>query len=99
MLRIQRTWTAEEAEEWTREDWLVIFLSPVAYILIMIGMALSCLLLIPGFVLLGTGILVTMVIHWVIDPKLKAVSQEYEIRQKIYVEEIENATRWEGHHG
>ena len=34
---IKRHWTAAEADEWTREDWLAIVISPLAYMLIMIG--------------------------------------------------------------
>ena len=32
---------------------------------------------------------------WIIDPKLKAVSSEYELRQAKYLEELERGVRWE----
>ena len=92
---IKRTWTAAEAEEWTREDWMVIVLSPLVMAAFMIGIA-SLLLLQPGgiamtlFALVGTG-----VIYWIIDPKLRAVSAEYEQRQAKYLEELERGVRWE----
>jgi hypothetical protein len=92
---IKRTWTAAEAEEWTREDWMVIVLSPLVMAAFMIGIA-SLLLLQPGgiamtlFALVGTG-----VIYWIIDPKLRAVSAEYEQRQARYLEELERGVRWE----
>jgi hypothetical protein len=92
---IRRHWTASEADEWTREDWLAIVLSPIAYILVMIGLALSFLLLWPGFVILAAGVVATIVMHWVIDPKLKAISERYEMRQKEYIAELERAARWE----
>ncbi|NQT25541.1 hypothetical protein HQ585_09310 [candidate division KSB1 bacterium] len=91
----KRNWTAAEADEWTREDALAIVLSPIAYVLIMIGTALSFLLLWPGFVLLGIGIIATIIMHWVIDPKLKAISDEFESKQKDYILDLERNMRWE----
>lgn len=92
---IKRHWTAAEADEWTREDWIAIVLSPIAYILIMIGMALSFLLLWSGYILLGLGIIITILMHWIIDPKLKAISDQFEHRQKDYILELERNMRWE----
>jgi hypothetical protein len=92
---IKRTWTAAEAEAWTREDWFVIALSPLVMGAFMIGVA-SLLLLQPGgialtlFALVGTG-----VIYWIIDPKLRAISSEYEQRQAKYLEELERGVRWD----
>ena len=92
---IKRTWTAAEADEWRKEDWLTIIISPIAYTLIMIGVALSFLLLWIGFVILGLGIIATIVMHWIIDPKLKMISDEYESKQKEYILELERTVRWE----
>ena len=36
---IRRTWTPEEAEGWSREDWIAIVLSPAVYALIIMGVA------------------------------------------------------------
>jgi Na+/proline symporter len=92
---IQRRWTAAEAEEWTREDWIVIALSPLVMAGFMLGVALL-LLLQPGGILLTVGALAgTGVMYWVIDPKLRAVSAEYEQRQARYLEELERGVRWE----
>lgn len=96
---IKRTWTAAEADEWTKEDWLAILISPMAYILIMLGVALSFLLLPTGFILLGVGGLATAIMHWIIDPKLKAISDEYEMKQKQYILELERSVRWEENDG
>ena len=96
---IKRTWTSAEADEWTKEDWLAIVLSPLAYFCIMIGTALSLLLLPEGFVLLGVGIVFAILMHWVIDPKLKAISHEYELRQAKYIEDLERSARWEDGNG
>ncbi|MFH1766345.1 MAG: sodium:solute symporter [Gemmatimonadota bacterium] len=92
---IKRAWTAAEAEEWTREDWIVIALSPLVMGSFMVGVA-SLLVLQPGGILLTTfAVLGTLVIYWVIDPKLRAVSAEYESRQAQYLEELERGVRWE----
>jgi hypothetical protein len=93
---IKRTWSAAEADEWTKEDWIVIVISPLAYLFLMLGIALSMLLLASGFVLLGIGIVLTIILHWVIDPKLKSISHEYEQNQARYIEELERTARWEG---
>ena len=92
---IKRKWTAAEAEEWTREDWIVIALSPLVMGSFMVGVA-SLLVLQPGGIMLTTFAVVgTFVIYWVIDPKLRAVSAEYEGRQAKYLEELERGVRWE----
>jgi len=39
---------------------------------------------------IGTG-----VIYWVIDPKLRMISQEYEKKQKDYLKQLEEIQKWE----
>jgi hypothetical protein len=39
--------------------------------------------------------MLTIFMHWVIDPKLKMVSAEYEKQQKSFLEELERKVRWE----
>ena len=48
-----------------------------------------------GFVMLVGAIVATGIIFWVIDPKLKAVSAEYEEQQEQYVKELEQRLRWQ----
>jgi Na+/proline symporter len=92
---VKRSWTAAEAEEWTREDWMVIVLSPIVMACFMIGVA-SILLLRPGGLWMTVGALVgTGLIYWIIDPKLRAISAEYEARQAAYLEDLERGLRWE----
>ena len=91
---IRRTWTAIEADEWTKEDWIAIILSPLSYVLLTLGVALSLLLLWYGYVMLIVGIVLTAVLHWVIDPKLKAISEEYEKKQQDYLYQLEEKVRW-----
>jgi hypothetical protein len=95
MSLIKRTWTAEEADHWTREDYITFVISPLVYVLLMIGTALSLLLLWYGFVLLALGIVLLLVMLWIIDPKLKAISLDYESKQKQYLEDLEKIERWE----
>jgi hypothetical protein len=94
-MKIKRNWSAAEADEWTKEDWITIVISPIAYMLVMIGIALSCLLLWIGFLTLAGGIFLIVLMHWVIDPKLKAISDEYEDQQKTYIQSLERRVRWE----
>lgn len=91
---IKRDWKPEEADSWTKEDWIAILMSPLAYATLMIGLALSLLLLKEGFVILSLGILITFLLHWIIDPKLKAISEEYEKKQKEYLQRLEKIVKW-----
>ena len=92
---IKRNWTAQEADRWTKEDYLVFVLSPLVYILLAVGTALSLLLLWYGWVILAAAIILLLVMLWVIDPKLKAISEDYEMKQKRYLEDLEKIVRWE----
>lgn len=95
MALIRRTWTAHEADEWTREDWIAIVISPICYVLLTIGLALSLLLQVSGYIMIALGIILTVVMHYVIDPKLKAISNEYERKQQQYLEQLEAQVRWQ----
>ena len=95
MAWIKRTWKAHEADEWRREDWYAIVLSPLSYIFITFGLALSFFLLPLGFVMLALGIVITALMFWIIDPKLEAISEEYEQKQREYLNQLEMIQRWE----
>jgi len=95
MALIRRKWTPAAADEWTREDWIAIVLSPLAYITLAIGVALSMFLFKVGFIILGAAVVLKALMHWVIDPKLKMISEDYEKKQKHYLEELEKIIRWE----
>jgi Na+/proline symporter len=92
---IRRTWTAEQADEWTREDWIAIVLSPVVFALIMIGLTKVLLLQTGGILMTLAAVAGAVVIFWVIDPKLRAVSADYEARQAHYIEALERKLRWQ----
>ena len=48
-----------------------------------------------GYVMTAIGLVLTYVLHKIIDPKLKAISEEYESKQREYLDELEAKTRWE----
>lgn len=92
---IRRDWTPKEADEWRKEDWIAILLSVLSYTTLTVGSALSFLLLPIGFIVLGIGIILTLLMYWVIDPKLRMISQEYEKKQKDYLKHLEDIQKWE----
>ena len=57
--------------------------SVVSYIALMVGAAMSALLIPLGFVILIIGILSALLMYWIIDPKLRSISAEYEKRKRI----------------
>ena len=59
-----------------------------------LGVALSLLLFWYGYLLLAAGIVSAAVMHWIIDPKLKAISSEYEKKQQDYLHDLEASVRW-----
>lgn len=92
---IKKDWTASEADQWTKEDWLAIIISPVVYFLLAIGVAFSLLMRWYGWIILGCSIVLLVIMVRIIDPKLKAISEDYEIKQKEYLEDLERISRWE----
>jgi len=92
---IRRQWTPKEADEWTREDTITVIISPIVYILLMIGTALSVLAMWQGFVILGLGVVLMIVMIRIINPKLSAISEGYEEKQKGYIEDLERTVKWE----
>jgi hypothetical protein len=91
---IRRAWTPEQADAWTREDWIAVALSPLVFAALMIGLTRLLLLETDGIWLVVGAVVGALAIYWVIDPKLRAVSSEYEARQARYVEELERRLRW-----
>lgn len=92
---IRREWTADAAQQWTKEDALAAALSLTSYLLIIIGGTLALLLNVVGMVILATGMVTAALTYWIIDPKLRAVSADYETKQKKFLERVEGITRWE----
>ena len=92
---IRREWTSADADDWHKEDWLAIIFSVVSYIALVIGTALSFLTITVGFVILALGIVSAAIMMWIIDPKLRKISSEYEKKQKGYLRQLEDIQKWE----
>jgi len=104
LLKLKRTWTAAEADEWTKEDVVAAALAVVCFVAVSFGTPYAfvsfgtpyAFLLRPvGFLLLGGGILAGLVMLWLIRPKLDAVSADYEKKQARYLEKLEKVVKWE----
>jgi hypothetical protein len=95
MALIRTDWTPHEANEWTKEDWFAIVLSPFSYILTTMGLAMSFFLIPLGYILLVIGVVITIAMFRVIGPKLDVISSDYEKSQQRYLEELEDIQRWE----
>ena len=92
---IRREWTSADADDWHKEDWLAILFSVVSYIALVIGAALSFLTISVGFVILALGSVSAGIMMWIIDPKLRKISSEYEKKQKDYLRQLEDIQKWE----
>lgn len=92
---IKKEWSAQEADLWTKEDYITFVISPLVYVLLAVGLAFSLFLLWYGFVLFGVCAILFILMVRIIDPKLKAISEDYEVKQKKYLEDLEKITRWE----
>jgi len=95
LLKLKRTWTAAEADEWTKEDVVAAALAVVCFVAVSFGTPYAFLLRPVGFLLLGGGILAGLVMLWLIRPKLDAVSADYEKKQARYLEKLEKVVKWE----
>jgi hypothetical protein len=91
----RKKWTPGEADEWSVQDWVAVIISPVIYLLLTLGVMLSMLLVTVGFVLLASAIVLLVLLVRVINPKLDAISEGYEKKQKEYIEELERKVKWE----
>lgn len=92
---IRSNWTPRQADEWTREDTITVIISPLIYMMILVGGAMSALMMPAGFAILGLGVAVLVLMVRIINPKLTAISKGYEEKQKGYIEELERKIRWE----
>ena len=70
-------------------------ISPLVFAALMIGVTKLLLLQPGGLWLVLAAVGGTVVIYWIIDPKLRAISSEYEARQAGYVAELEQRLRWQ----
>lgn len=95
LFQIRRTWTPAEADEWTKEDVYAVALGVLCFVSVAFGTPYTLLLRPLGFAILGAAVLMGLLMLWIIGPKLDAVSEEYEQKQKHYLERLEKIMRWE----
>jgi hypothetical protein len=86
---IRRQWTPEEAQAWTREDWIAIVLSPLVFAGVMFGLSGLLLMQAAGVWTLAAALAAWALLYYAIDPKLRAVSAEYEEKQAAYIKDVE----------
>lgn len=94
---IRRNWSPEAADHWSKEDAIATAFSVASYVFLILGGTLSLLAMTAGYLLLTAAVICMAVMYYVIDPKLRAVSKDYESKQKAYIEHMEQLTRWEKH--
>jgi small-conductance mechanosensitive channel len=95
MTLFKRDWTPVEAEEWTHHDFWASVFSILSYFLVTIGIAGALLLQVWGFVTLALGVASALIMFRVIDPKLKAISGDFEAKEAQYLADLDRVTRWE----
>lgn len=88
-------WTAVEAEEWTPHDFWAAVLSALVYVLVSVGVAGALLLQVWGFVTLAASLVCAVLMFRIIDPKLRAISADFEAKEAHYLERLDRVTRWE----
>ncbi|MFH1279756.1 MAG: hypothetical protein ABIK65_15420 [Candidatus Eisenbacteria bacterium] len=92
---IRRSWTPADAEGWSKEDTIAVVVSPLIYMLLLVGVALAALARPAGYILTGLAVVLILLLVFVINPKLSAVSEEYEKKQKEYLESLDRKMKWE----
>lgn len=95
MSLFRRYWRPSDADEWTIHDLLASFFSVASYVLVGLGTMGALLLQLWGFIALAIGIVSIVLMYFIIDPKLRAMSEAFAKRQKEYIEYIDKTTRWE----
>lgn len=95
MKLFKKDWTAAEADEWTMHDFWASLLGVLAYILVTVGIIGAFLLQPWGFAAVAMALVLGLVMFFIIDPKLKAMSRAFEEKQADYLGKLEQSNRWE----
>ena len=95
MSLFRTNWTPEEADRWTRHDLLACLFGVLAFVLVTVGVAGSLLLQPWGYGCLALAAVFTWLTFKVIDPKLRALSGDFERKQAEYLDAVERQNRWE----
>ncbi len=91
----KKDWTAAEADEWTYHDFWAALLGVLAYILIAVGIIGAFMLQVWGFAAVIVSLILSLIMFFIIDPKLKAMSRAFDKKQGGYLEKMEQNNRWE----
>jgi len=94
-LRQARATAAGFPKQWSREDLLACILSALAYLNCLAGIALLLLNQWTGYVLTVFTVLQVVAMYYIIDPKLRKVSGDFEKKQQEYLEELDKIVEWE----
>ena len=81
--------------EWGWEEFIACILSALSYFTILAGMALILLNQWTGYLLTVIALACAAGMFLIIDPKLKRISEDYEKKQKGYLEELDRIIEWE----
>jgi hypothetical protein len=95
MSLVKKDWTPAEADRWTKHDFFACVFGVLAFFLVTIGVGGAMLLQWWGFVSLGLAVVFTWLTFWVIDPKLKTLSDAFDARQDEFLDAVERHNRWE----
>ena len=95
----RRDWTPIEAEEWTAHEFWASLFSIGTYVFTALGVAGALLLQTWGFVSLALAAACLVLMLRIIDPKLRAISSEFEKREAHYLSQLDKTQRWEAHDG
>ncbi len=99
MKLFKKDWTPAEADEWTSHDFWASLLSVLAYTLIAVGIIGAFFLQFWGFAAIILALVLSLVVYFIIDPKLRAMSKSFNNKQDGYLEKLEQTNRWEKNDG
>ncbi len=99
MKLFKRDWTPDEADEWTSHDFWASLLGVLAYILITVGIIGAFFLQLWGFAAVALALALSLIVFFIIDPKLKAMSKSFDKKQDGYLKMMEQSNRWEDRDG
>jgi len=87
--------TGKAGREWTTDDLLACVLSALAYFNGLAATALVVMGNLTGWILAVATVFELILMFKIIDPKLKNVSENFEKKQKQYLEELDRIVEWE----
>lgn len=91
---MKKQWHPEDAQRWTWEDYVAMVFSVMAYFGLGVGTPIAFFHW-SGYLLLLLGLVSTIIMIYVIEPKLRAVSNDFESKQQQYLEELQRIVSWE----